>query len=124
MCASIQSPEVGYDRRSPCRGRPDVRAARSWSLAGGVVTVAMLVLPVAASARIASSLDDPPYMSSAPSKNVTVLVVINEGGITLHAFRQSGVGSGASLETLTGPVPVGGLVTFNVYNRGKKLHDF
>jgi hypothetical protein len=66
----------------------------------------------------------PPYMTPTPSKNVTALVVIDDKGITHHTFRQLGEGSSASLETLPGPVPLGNLVTFNIYNRGKSVHNF
>jgi hypothetical protein len=92
------------------------------------VAVVALAAALGAQARVGTGLglrsDVPPYMSSTASKNVTVLVVIDDGGITIHKFRQAGAGSGASLETLEGPVPRGDLVTFNVYNHGKTPHNF
>jgi hypothetical protein len=66
----------------------------------------------------------PPYLSPTPSKNLTVLVVITDRGISTTAFRQLGAGTQGTLETLKGPLPAGNLVTFNVYNRGKGRHDF
>jgi plastocyanin len=107
--------------------KADVRTAGARWVIGALATAAALSLALAAQTAVASPVaerDNPSYMSPTPSKNVTVLVVIDDRGIAVHAFRQAGAGSGTSLETLTGPVPAGDLVTFNVYNRGKKLHNF
>lgn len=94
---------------------------------GAAVTAAALAAALGAQARVESGLaprNVPPYMSASTSKNITILVLIDDGGITIHKFRQSGAGSSASLETLEGPVPRGDLVTFNVYNHGKAPHNF
>jgi hypothetical protein len=103
------------------RGGSDTGSLCARGAIGAAALTAALAL---APGAMAATRNAPPYMSSAPSKSVTVLVVIDDGGISIHKFRQSGSGSGASLETLDGPVPRGDLVTFNIYNRGKNLHNF
>jgi hypothetical protein len=102
------------------RGGSDTGVCTWGAIAAAALAGALALAPGAT----AGARNAPPYMSSAPSKSVTVLVVIDDRGMTVHKFRQSGSGSGASLETLDGPVPRGDLVTFNVYNRGKSLHNF
>jgi hypothetical protein len=88
----------------------------------GAVLVASAL--VAALGARAATQNAPPYLSPTPSNSLTVLVVIDDKGITATAFRQLGTGNSSSLETLKGPLPHGNLVTFNVYNRGKSLHNF
>src|SRR5216684_2398453 len=64
--------------------------------------------------------------TTGPTKRVTVLVVIDDKGIKLHPFV--GIGSdsdlGQNLQVLLGPIPRGDYVSFNVYNYGKKPHNF
>src|SRR4051812_31593491 len=71
--------------------------------------------------------------TTAPNNKVTVLVVIDDKGITVHSFvglGNQGLGQKgsenepASLQALLGPIPRGDFLSFNVFNRGKKLHDF
>jgi hypothetical protein len=79
---------------------------------------------VTAPAALGASRNAPPYMTADPSKNLTVVVVITDGGISASAFRQYVAGDSSSMETVKGPLPSGGLATFNIFNRGKKAHDF
>jgi hypothetical protein len=88
----------------------------------GILALACALL-MAVGAQAARQ-NTPPYLSSTASKNLTVLVVITDAGITTTAFRQLGVGDSSTLETLKGPLPHGNVVTFNIYNRGKNTHNF
>jgi hypothetical protein len=103
---------------------PTRRCSAGSVRAASAAVIAAAAALAGACVATAAVRDTPPYMTAAPSKSVTVLVVIDDGGITVHKFRQAGAGAGASLETLAGPVPRGDLLTFNVYNRGKSAHNF
>src|SRR5262249_43649561 len=70
--------------------------------------------------------------TTAPSNKVTVLVVIDDHGIKVHSFvrlgneaqgRKTG-NDPSSMQALPGPVPRGDYMSFNIFNRGKKPHDF
>jgi hypothetical protein len=88
--------------------------------------VVLLAATVLAAASVAAT------RTTAPSTKVTVLVVIDDKGIRVHSF----VGLGnqvpgkneenepSSMQALLGPVPRGDFMSFNIFNRGKKMHDF
>lgn len=66
--------------------------------------------------------------TTAPSKKVTVMVLINDQGIRVFFFAaQMGpdgqIDPGAAI-AVTGGVPRGDYVSIDVYNRGKKAHNF
>ena len=91
-----------------------------------VAVVAVSVALVSASAVRAN------VETTAPSNKVTVLVVIDDKGIRVNSFVQLGnetpgkdeENEPSSMQALQGAVPRGDLLTFNVFNRGKKVHDF
>jgi hypothetical protein len=65
--------------------------------------------------------------TTAPSKKITILVVINDAGITVHTFAGvlvHGDPEEGALMQLPGPVPRGDYMSFNIYNRGKNVHNF
>jgi hypothetical protein len=66
--------------------------------------------------------------TTAPSKKVTVLVVITDKGITVSLFAgviyANGDNEENALMALPGRVPRGDYLSFNIFNRGKKVHDF
>jgi hypothetical protein len=90
----------------------------------GVKARALVVAVVGTMTFSAVSLAVP--QTTAPTKRVTVLVEINDKGLTLHPFVGVGTESdlGQNLQVLVGPVPRGDYLSFNVYNHGKKPHDF
>jgi hypothetical protein len=92
---------------------------------------ALAVAVVAALIFSAGSLAGP--KTTAPSNKVTVLVLIDDKGIKVHRFvqlgnevqnPQAGESEASSIQTLLGPVPRGDYLSFNIFNRGKKVHNF
>jgi hypothetical protein len=84
-----------------------------------------VVAVAAAMAFSAVSLAGP--KTTSPSKKVTILVVINDEGISVHTFAGvlvHGDPEAGALMQLPGPVPRGDYMSFNIYNRGKKVHNF
>jgi hypothetical protein len=90
-----------------------------------VVKVRALLVAVAAALTF-SAVALAGQETTAPTKKVTVLVVITDKGISLHTYVAIGSESdlGANLAVLKGPVPRGDYLSFNVYNQGKKPHSF
>jgi hypothetical protein len=66
--------------------------------------------------------------TTAPSRKVTVLVVITDKGMTVSLFAgviyANGDNEENALMALPGRVPRGDYLSFNIFNRGKKVHDF
>jgi hypothetical protein len=62
--------------------------------------------------------------TTVPSKKVTILVLIDDRGMTVTKFQAMSDSSNPELLVLRGPVPRGDYVAINVINRGKKAHDF
>jgi hypothetical protein len=65
--------------------------------------------------------------TTTPSKKITVVVVINDRGIKVSLFADAlGVDGRPEANTAMAVtrVPRGGYVSFNVFNRGKRVHDF
>ena len=66
--------------------------------------------------------------TTAPSRKVTVLVVITDKGITVSLFAgvvyANGNNEDNALMALPGRVPRGDYLSFNIFNRGKRAHDF
>src|SRR4051812_43862364 len=68
--------------------------------------------------------------TTAPSNKVTVLVLIDDKRTKVFSFvqlgnePQKGEVEASAIQTLTGPIPRGDYLTFNILNRGKKPHDF
>jgi hypothetical protein len=66
--------------------------------------------------------------TTAPSKKVTVLVLINDNGMTVSTFAGvlglDGKPEPGAFTAFDGPVPRGNYLSFNVFNRGKKVHNF
>src|SRR5439155_15109811 len=87
----------------------------------------LLLAAVAALAFSAASPAAP--QTTGPTKKVVVLVLIDDRGISVSNWVQletdsnGGAGS-APLQAMHGPVPRGDYLSFNVFNRGKKVHDF
>jgi hypothetical protein len=82
---------------------------------------ALLVAIAAALTVSPTSLAGP--TTTAPSKKATIVVVINDKGIGISKFHVM-QGSGEQLEAMAGAVPRGDYLSFNVFNRGKKVHNF
>ncbi len=65
--------------------------------------------------------------TTTPSKKVTVVVLITDRGIKVSLFAEA-LGVDGQPEPNTSMavtrVPRGGYVSFNVFNRGKKMHNF
>jgi len=95
-------------------------------------TIAAIALAVLVSATILAAGSWSAVRTTAPSNKVTVLVVIDDRGIKVHSFvglgnEQQGKDPGnepSSMQALLGPVPRGDFMSFNIFNRGKKTHDF
>jgi hypothetical protein len=62
--------------------------------------------------------------TTAPSNKVTVLVLIDEKGISVHKYVSVSGSKGAEVTFMPGAVPRGDYLSFNVFNRGTKVHDF
>ena len=62
--------------------------------------------------------------TTAPAKKITLIVVLFDDRATLAAYTQLGFGATRTLSPLAGPVPRGDYVSIDVFNRGKKAHDF
>jgi hypothetical protein len=77
---------------------------------------------VIAVALALSAPAQPRPTTTAPTKKVTVSVLITERGILLRMFGEEA--DGHTLDVITGPVPRGNYLSFNVLNRGNKQHDF
>jgi hypothetical protein len=92
------------------------------------VKVRVLVLAAAAAMTFsAASLAGP--KTTGPSNKVTILVLIDDKGIKVTSWvaleTDSNAGAGAApLQSMHGPVPRGDFLSFNVFNRGKKVHNF
>jgi hypothetical protein len=59
-----------------------------------------------------------------PSKKITLAVIIYDTKISVQTFSQLGSGPTATLNPVAGPIPRGDFVSINIYNAGKKVHDF
>jgi uncharacterized cupredoxin-like copper-binding protein len=59
-----------------------------------------------------------------PSKKVTIAVIIDDSKIQVQQFSQVGVGPTATLTAMGGPIPRGNYLSFNIFNNGKKVHNF
>jgi hypothetical protein len=82
---------------------------------------------VVAAVMILSAVSLAAPRTTTPSKKVTVMVLINDQGIKAYLFAAAlGVDGQPEPNTsmaVTG-VPRGGYVSFTVFNRGKKVHNF
>jgi hypothetical protein len=83
----------------------------------------LLAAVVAAAALSPASLARP--TTTAPSANVVVLVLINDRKIAVFRYQEV-LTPDSELVPLRSyqPVPRGDHLTFNIFNRGKKPHDF
>jgi hypothetical protein len=89
--------------------------------------VCVLVVAVAA-AMTFSAVSLATLKTTGPNTKVTVLVLINDQGIRVFMFAGA-LGADGKTEqnvgmAVTGGVPRGDYLSFNVYNRGKKVHNF
>jgi len=84
------------------------------------VAAALASAAVAALALSSTAFARP--ATTAPTKLVNMLVLIDDKGISLHLFN--GRDSGSTLDTMSGPIPRGDYITINVYNRGRRKHNF
>jgi hypothetical protein len=82
---------------------------------------AWAVIPVVAAALVLAATS---AATTDPAKKITLVVILNDKGLTLAPFSQLGTGPATTLNPLAGPVPRGDYVSINVYNRGSKAHDF
>ena len=63
--------------------------------------------------------------TTAPSKTISILVVINDKEIIVAPARGSTTHNGSlGPSPLTGPIPRGDYVSVDVLNTGKKVHNF
>jgi hypothetical protein len=85
------------------------------------------VLAAVVAALIFSTTSFAASKTTLPSKRVTVVVLITDRGIKVSLFADA-IGVNGEPEPNTSlavtRVPRGGYLSFNVYNRGKKVHDF
>jgi hypothetical protein len=96
------------------------------------VKLPLLLVILAGLTFSAASLAGP--KTTAPSNKVTVLVVIDDKAIKVYSFvalgkevNNPGKDAGndpSSTQALHGPVPRGDYLSFNIFNRGKKVHNF
>jgi hypothetical protein len=87
---------------------------------GRRITTFLAVVGVAASLAVGAYARS---ATTAPTKLVTVLVLIDEKGIKLSMFTARD--NQNTLDTISNRIiPRGDYVTINVLNRGKKHHDF
>jgi hypothetical protein len=62
--------------------------------------------------------------TTAPSTSATVLVLLEDKGVTVNAYSESGGADRPVLGMLRGAIPRGDVLNFHVVNRGKKPHNF
>ena len=87
----------------------------------------LFVLALAASslALTCSTASEATVQTTAPSKTIAILVVINDKEIILVQSRGSTTHNGSLGPTgFSGPLPRGDFLSISVLNTGKKLHNF
>jgi hypothetical protein len=83
-------------------------------LVGATLAAAIFVVPVSSARRATTT----------PSKTVIVQVVINDKGIKLFKWVALSGGPSSNLQEMPGPVPRGDYVSFTIFNRGHRRHEF
>jgi hypothetical protein len=84
----------------------------------GILTVVVAALVVSATSLAA-------VRTTAPSKTISILVVINDKEIIVAPATGSTTHGGSlGPAPLTGPIPRGDYVSVDVLNTGKKIHNF
>ena len=82
-------------------------------------------LAAAAAALTCSAASLAAVQTTAPSKTISILVVINDKEVIIAPSTGSTTHGGSlGPAPLTGPIPRGDYVSIDVLNTGKKIHNF